>query len=283
MNLTEAVDHFSAMTHTLTEGDLEREWDWGEYDEGLRFTFFRVYEELRTLAARLGTARASSERPMTTAERILAQYHAAYRDLRAVLLGIGDADARRSPAEGEWPLNKVLAHIVGAERSFFAVTLDAIQRQRTSDDRPMEMTDEAWYAFWAGDTFDQLKSEGVLSSTLDYYDGLHWRILRDFADIADDELSIGAVFWESSPMPVEFRLHRFDAHLRQHTIQAEKTLDQLGLGPSEAKRLLRLIYGALAEVEGLTIGYEELGTAEQGEVASAIAGYADEVVKVISG
>ena len=25
-------------------------------------------------------------------------------------------------------------------------------------------------------------------------------------------------------MPIEFRLHRFDSHLRQHTIQAEKTL-----------------------------------------------------------
>ncbi|MGD9091936.1 MAG: DinB family protein [Anaerolineales bacterium] len=283
MKFAEAVDHFSKVTQYLSEDDLEREWEWGEYDEGLRFTFFRVYEELRTLAARLGTARIGSERPLSTTQRILAQYHAAYRDLRAVLIGIRVAEGGRQPAEGEWSLKEVLAHIIGAERAFFAVTLDALQRERSADGRPMEMTDEAWDAFWEGDPFDQLKKEGELSSILAYYDDLHWRVLRAFDDITDDELSIGAVFWESDPMTVEFRLHRFDAHLRQHTIQAEKTLELLDLRPSEAKRLLRHIHAALAEVEGITIGYEDLGADERQRVADEIVGYADEVARVISG
>jgi hypothetical protein len=283
VNLAEAVDHFLQVTHTMSEGNLEREWKWGEYDEGLRFTFFRAYEELRTLAARLGTARASSERPLTTAQRILAQYHVAYRDLEAVLIGISDADGGRTPAEGEWLLHEVLAHIIGAERAFFAVSLDALQRERTADGRPLEMTDEAWDVFWEGDSFDQLKQEGELSSILAYYDDLHWRILKEFNDIADGELSVGAVFWESDPMALEFRLHRFDAHLRQHTIQVEKTLDMLDLRLGEVKRLLRYIHAALAEVEGIKIGFEELCADEQLCVANKIASYADEVVRVISG
>jgi hypothetical protein len=42
--------------------------------------------------------------------------------------------------------------------------------------------------------------------------------------------------------------------MRQHTIQMEKTLHMLGHIPSEAQRLLRLIYRALAQVEGVLIG-----------------------------
>lgn len=283
MNLTEAVDHFTRVTQDLSDADLEREWAWGDYDEGQRFIFFRVYEELRTLAARLGTARAKSPRPLTTAQRILAQHHAAYRDLGAVLLAVSDEQARRPPAEGEWALNEVLPHIIRAEATFYTLILDAIQRERTADGRPMEMTDEAYEEFWAGDPFQQLREEGQLSAMLAYYRNLHQRILRDLADIADGELDTGVIFWESEPKTVEFRLHRFDAHLRQHTIQAEKTLDLLGLSPDEVKRLLRHIHAALAEVEGLTIGYEDLGQAERKAVTGLIAGYTGEVVRVIAG
>jgi len=40
----------------------------------------------------------------------------------------------------------------------------------------------------------------------------------------------------------------------QHTVQIDKTLVALGLMPSESKQLLRRIYAALAEVEGIMIG-----------------------------
>ena len=50
-------------------------------------------------------------------------------------------------------------------------------------------------------------------------------------------------------MPLRFRLHRFEEHLRQHTIQLDKTLLGIGRPPTEAHRLVRNIYNALADVE----------------------------------
>jgi hypothetical protein len=79
-----------------------------------------------------------------------------------------------------------------------------------------------------------------------------------------------------------FRLHRFDSHLRQHTVQVEKTLVALGRGPSEARRLLRLIHAALAEVEGATIGAPDAGAAVCAYTATAISARADDIARLLS-
>ena len=78
-------------------------------------------------------------------------------------------------------------------------------------------------------------------------------------------------------MTVEFRPHRLDTHLRQRTAQIEQALNHLGPPPSEAKRLLRLIYTALADVEGVIIGDWTLGKKEQQELAAEIRLRAEEI------
>ena len=83
-------------------------------------------------------------------------------------------------------------------------------------------------------------------------------------------------------MPLEFRLHRFDAHLRQHTIQAEKTLLAVMGAPNETKRLIRIVYAALAEVEGILFGVDSIGDANQISVADRITGWTAEISVVIS-
>jgi hypothetical protein len=60
---------------------------------------------------------------------------------------------------------------------------------------------------------------------------------------------------------VRFRLHRFAAHLREHANQVEKNLALLDQRPNESKLLLRQMYAALAEVEGVCIGDGGLGSA----------------------
>jgi hypothetical protein len=276
-----AVQNYTALTFLLSDNDLEREWSWKDYDEGVRFSFFRVYEELRQLAARLGSSRSKTNQPLTTAQHTLAQYHAAYRDLQAVLIGVSDEHADRPPAKGEWPARGALAHMIGAERTFFAINLDALQQVRSGNGHPLEMSDEAWEAFWIGDDFGELKKEAAASELLSYYDELHWRVMTELADISEAELLTPVVFWENTPMPLEFRLHRFDAHLRQHTIQIEKTLEATGIPFTEAKRLLRLIYAALADVEGQTIGLEDFGAVEGAEVVTLINDYSSEIKEIL--
>ncbi len=259
LSLYNSVLEFASLTSDLQDADLELPWDWGEYEEGVRFAFFRAYEELCLLAARLVVER-SRFRPLSLAQRLLGEYHAAYRDLHAVLLGVSDAIAVQPPAPGEWPLRKALLHIVEAERTFFAITNYSVDRERAQDGRALEMSDQDFETFWAGDPFEQLKENGSFSEILTYYDQLHTRVLESLVDITDLELDAPVVFWESQPMPVRFRLGRFSSHLRQHTVQMEKALVALNMGPAEAKRLLRLIYGALAEAEGCRLGAPELGT-----------------------
>ena len=52
-------------------------------------------------------------------------------------------------------------------------------------------------------------------------------------------------------------MHRFEEHLRQHTIQLDKTLAVIR-PPTEAHRLVRNIYNALADVESADEPAEDL-------------------------
>jgi hypothetical protein len=140
---------------------------------------------------------------------------------------------------------------------------------------------EAFVGSW--DDFEGMMDDGLLAGILAHYDTLHEHVLHELADIGEDELSAPSLWWEGYEMTVRFRLHRLDSHLRQHTVQVEKTLETLDHRPAEAKRLLRLIYGALAETEGVTVGAWEIGADHQGEAAATIAARADEIAKVIAG
>src|SRR5207247_9938797 len=74
--------------------------------------------QLRHLAVRLTAMRPATP---SQAQRILGQYHHAYRDLTGALAGLRDEDLDRVPREGEWPLRDVLEHMLGAEYGFLSV------------------------------------------------------------------------------------------------------------------------------------------------------------------
>jgi hypothetical protein len=256
-NLTQAVDQFAHLTHGLAEAELEQPWAWGDYKgEGVRFAFFRVLEELRTLAVRL----AQQHRTPTSAQRILAHYHIAYRDLYAALLGVSAELAEQPPAEKQWPARLALAHMVGADVGFYGVITYALNQHRSGIWQPTKIPNEAWEPMIGLPEADlDALLEGPLEGLLAYHHELHARVLREFAAITEDEIEKPSMYWESQPMTIRFRLHRFESHLRQHTIQVDKTLVAIGHAPTEACRLLRLIYTALAEVEGAQLGADQAG------------------------
>lgn len=283
-SLARAVEQSAGVVHGVPDSELERKWAWGAYDsEGVRFSFFRTYEELSELAAKVAKARDAHGLSPSSAQLILAQYHRAYRDLQAALLGITADEADQEPAEGEWPLRRVMAHIVGAEVGFYVVVKYALDRQRSGNGRSLEIPDEAWDAI-LGEEVTSLETmlDGSLAGIQTYYEAFHDRVLQEFADIREDELAIPSVYWEGYPMGLRFRLHRFDSHLRQHTVQVDKTLAGIGREPNEAKRLLRLIYGALAEAEGATIGAWDVGAELRRAVAARIAARAEEIAGVLA-
>jgi hypothetical protein len=83
--------------------------------------------------------------------------------------------------------------------------------------------------------------------------------------------------------PIRFRLHRFESHMRQHTIQIDKTLMLLGQPPTEVKRLLRLTYAAWADAEnaliGASAGFGEIFISQHVNAISTVTGQIARVLK----
>jgi hypothetical protein len=280
--LAQAVFNLGQKTCSLADPDLDLQWDWLGYQEGVRFAFFRTCEQLNDLAASLAFQRCQTA-PLTPAQHLLSDYHAAYRDLQAVLLGVGDQRAGQAPAEGEWPVQTALLHVIQAERAFYGVTLYALQRERSGGERPLALRDESWEAMWAGDPFHEIKASGTFNQAMRYYNRLHRRVIDALADIRQEELDAPVVFWESEHLPVRFRLGRFSSHLRQHTIQIEKILAALGQPPNEARRLLRLVCAGLAKVEAALTGQVDLGNADCQSLAAEIDARTAEILQVVAG
>jgi hypothetical protein len=284
MSVVDAVERLAEVIQGVPDSKLDRAWAWGAYDsEGVRFALFRSYEELRDLAVKTSAARVACGPPLSAAQRILGQYHGAYRDLQAALLGVGADEADRAPAEGEWPLRRVLAHIVGAEIGFYVVIRYALDRQRSGDGRPLEIPDEAWDGI-IGEDLSSVEAllDGPLAGIQAYYRAFHKRVLQDFATIGEEELSVPSMYWEGYPMSLRFRLHRFESHLRQHTVQVDKTLAGIGCSPNEAKRLVRLVYNALAEAEGGILGAGEMGAELWRVAGGTISARADELSELLA-
>ena len=260
-DLTRAVENFTSLILPLTEKDLEREWIWKDHDEeGIRFACFVTLQELRHLAVTLTTLHAS--RQPTTAQRVLSLYHAAYMDLQTAVLGLSDEEAEKIPADGEWQVRKVYAHILGAEFGFTATVRYALELHRASQWTTDRIPDSEYPRLYAlsENEYDNLM-DGPLSGLQSYHLDFHARILEEFSNITDSELDLPSTFWEETRFPIQHRLHRYEAHFTQHTIQIDKTLLAIGQSPSEAKRLIRKIYAALAEAEGMMIGAEKMDEA----------------------
>jgi len=60
--------------------------------------------------------------------------------------------------------------------------------------------------------------------------------------------------WAGLPVTIDFRLGRYGSHIREHTVQIDKTLATLGRQPSEVERLMRLILATYGRLEGLLVG-----------------------------
>ncbi|MGZ9234219.1 MAG: DinB family protein, partial [Anaerolineales bacterium] len=276
----QAVHEFVALMLPLSEKDLEREWIWKDHDEeGIRFAIFVTLQELRELAVTLAALR--SER--TAVQHILSQYHAAYMDLQAAILGLSNEDAERVPAEGEWSVRRTFAHILGTDINFTIAVRYALERHRAGTWSPEKYSDQDADRLAGISDEDYLAlTKGGLDGMVTYDRALHQQIMEEFSTITDQELELPSTFWEETRFPIRHRLHRYEAHFVQHTVQIDKTLVAIGQEPTESKRLLRKIYAALAEAEGLMIGAEKMDEAAILATASSISDRTKEIEGLLS-
>lgn len=282
-DLAAAVASLAEASHALSDNDLGQPYRWGAHQEGVRFALLGAMHELRALAVTLAAARRREGLLLSRAQHALAQYHAAYRDLEAAMLGVTAEEYEQPPAPGEWPLRTVYGHMVGAERNFFALVHYGLRRQREGGDLDPRLPDgEANRLLGPFEEFLPIMESGARADMAAFHAASHDRALAEFAAISDAEIDGPSIWWENEPYSLEYRLHRMEAHLRQHTIQIDKTRAQLGRPATEAQRLLRQVYAALAEVEGALIGAEPLGAAERAAVAERLRRLADGAVSAVA-
>ena len=280
--LNRAVQDFTVLVLPLSEKDLEREWKWRDHDkEGIRFAFFVTLQELRELSVTLSTLRSQP----TPAQLILGHYHAAYMDLQAAVFGLSAEDAEQAPAEGEWNIRKTYSHILRADIAFTAIIRYALERHRAGAWKQDQISDEdeARLSGISGMTEEEYQAliKGPLEYMLAYHRDFHPRIVDEFSNITNGELDLPSTFWEGTRFPIRHRLHRYEAHFVQHTVQVDKTLTAIGRAPNESQRLIRKIHGALAEAEGMLIGAEKMDETAILATVSSITEHTREIENIL--
>jgi hypothetical protein len=211
----------------------------------VRYALYRTLEDAQEALVALAA------RPHPESRRILALAQQAFGDLRGLVTGVPDALLARAPRDGEWSVGDVLRHVLSVEQRYAIQTRWAVER---GDGDPV-----------------RVPTDRLPPTAPPAIPGGASEILARIAEAraetshALDALAPAAMTrptqWVHYDVDVRFRLHRFGAHIVEHTVQCEKTLATLGQPVTEGRRIVRRITAALGEIEGLG-GAAEVRTLE---------------------
>jgi uncharacterized damage-inducible protein DinB len=212
---------------------LGRPWRFKDKPADVRYALYRTIEDAQEVV--VGAA------PEPEARRILALAQRAFGDLRGLLIGLPNDLLDKSPGEGEWSLREILRHVIVIEGRYAVQTRYAVDR---ADSDPMRVADDRM------PTPAQTDVSGTVEQVL-----ARLAAARAASDARLADLPIAAMTrptqWTQYDVDVRFRLHRFAAHIVEHTVHAEKTLAALGWHLTEGRRIVRRLTAALGEVAGV--------------------------------
>jgi len=249
-----AIESFDRRLRAIDDNALDLFWAWESYDEeGVRFGILRTTEQVADAAIEIGARRAEAGARRSRAERILGRYLVSWRELWSVA-DRADTVVDTAPEEGEWSLRAILDHLIEADFGFLVTIRNGLEQVRAGVVAPRRVgSDEAWLAL--ADVQEgswRAAMEGSLDDIREFHRASRDRIVDRLAGMTDAELEQMSPFWDGERSN-RFRLGRFESHLRQHTIQAEKAVQATMGAPREVERLLRLLARATGDVEAAAI------------------------------
>ena len=230
-------DYDAALTRcgVLHEEALARPWSWRGRQMDVRYALYRTLEDAQEVYVRVAAGDHAESR------RILALAQRAFGGLRALLAGFPATLLDRTPRAGEWSIQEILVHMVAVEQRYALQTKYAVDR---TDAEPIRIADS------------KLPSLTPTSAAAD----VTVLLARLAAARAETDQWLGDVppagltrptIWAGYEIDVRFRLHRFAAHIVEHTVQCEKTLLALGWQPTEGRQVARRLAAVVGEIEGL--------------------------------
>jgi hypothetical protein len=221
----------------LDEGALSRPWSWRDGRMDVRYALYRTLEDAQEAHVRIAAGQHPESR------RILALAQRAFGDLRGLLSGLPTDLLDTPPREGEWPIRETLRHMLSVERRYAAQTRYALDRAESD---PVRIPDDRL------PTAAQVDVTGPVGAILDRIGEVRAETNRSLGDVGPAAMTRPTV-WVHYQIDVRFRLHRFAAHVTEHTVQCEKTLIALGWGQTEGRRIVRHVAAAIGEIEGLGV------------------------------
>ena len=220
----------------LDEDALSRPWTYRDGRVDVRYALYRTLEDAQEALMPVAAAAHPESR------RILALAHRAFGDLRGLLVGLPPSLLDTPPREGEWPIRETFRHMLLVERRYALQTRYAVERK---DDEPVRIPEDRL------PNPAQLDVSGDVTALLDRLGAARAETGRWLGDVPPPAMT-RPTRWMHYDIDVRFRLHRFAAHVIEHTIQCEKTLEALGWRQTEGRRIVRRLTAALGELEGLS-------------------------------
>lgn len=236
----------------IPESALGRPWTWiGGSEEEVRYGVYRAAEALEQaeIEARRETSR--SEADDVRAAAIVGPSTGARWDLHGLLLPFDEALLDADPGGGEWPIRIAVGHVIAGQRAYgWGTSWWLANPHRAGDPDLPPRLPESVLASLPDDATEGVGSADEVRARLDAILDLSAERL---AGLPDDRLALGAR-WSGFAVTIGFRLGRWSSHIREHTIQVEKTLAMVGHVPSEPARLARLLLTAYGRAEAVVFG-----------------------------
>jgi hypothetical protein len=232
----------------IPDGALEREWPWNGGEVELRYGFYRLYEQLEAAAAEVRRVLAVTDPSPAPAVDPIASATAARWDLHGTLAGLSEADLDLDPGGGEWTIRQTLEHVLEVQRAYGWLTawwLGQRGQAELATRVPEEIT--------ASLPDEYVSASGSLAEIRARLDALLDTAAGRMAGLGSDDLAVPAR-WSGTAVTVGFRIARWASHLREHTIQVEKTLVMLDADPTEVARLVRIVMAAYGRLEAAAYG-----------------------------
>lgn len=246
----------------IPEVALEREWPWIGGGEGdVRYGVYRLHELLERAEVDASRSLRTRGGDGGTAAALIAPSGAARWDLHGLLAPLSEAEIDADPGGGEWSIRRTLGHIVYGQRSYGWSTA-WWQEQGFALDDP-DLPPSVGDAFWTDPPDeDGAEQEGSIDAIRTRLDAIVDLAAERLAGMPEERLGHGAR-WSGFAVPISFRFGRWSSHLREHTIQVEKTLAMLGRVPNEPERLVRLTLAAYGRAETVVLGQPDADAAAE--------------------
>jgi hypothetical protein len=249
---TERIDSLLRMVSGISDDQLLMSWAWRGTELNVRHGLYRMLEIFEEGAEAVGHQSRSA--------RLRDQSEAGRWDLHAVMISLADSDLDADPGEEQWTIRKTLRHMLGAQDWFAHVLSDSAQLLAADTPVPVDLPNQILANFGPRPPY----AKGTIPEILSLFDQLMDRALSSVEELERLERLEVPIDWFGSRVTVGFFAHRQSAHLREHTIQIDKTLRMLGRTPTEAQRIARAqarAFASLLSAPAATVA-DKLGEAE---------------------